>query len=213
MARTLIRMLPLLALAGCGWFEMPEMPEMPSCGFCQLPPCAACALKRDEAFGPGADFGLLVFGITVRGGSAADKNPLEGQVDWMIETATETFTDLRTIELPDGIKPNQRAFVVWRVPAGVWSLRQAGWHQGGQGSATRPFGGRALATQVNNGEATYVGDLILDGNQLGLGGDEAAARAALAAYPKVTVPPLYRPLHDLRQKDGGTTRSYRHQQQ
>ena len=200
MVRLLVGLLLLLPLAGCEWvMDISDLLGLSSCA-------TGCPFERDQGFGPGADYGLLVFGVTVNGpalGTGAAKDDLGGHVDWLVETA-DSSPELLAVDLPDGLKPGQHATVVWRVEPGTWSLRQARWRLGDQSVATPPFGGRTLATQVNAGEITYAGELILDGPQIRLGGDEAGARAALQAYPGILVPPQSRPLHDLRSgKDGG----------
>ena len=98
--------------------------------------------------------------------------------------------------------------VVWRGPPGLWSFRQARWRQGDRNAATLPFSSRALATQVKAGEATYAGELIIDGTQLSLIGDEAQGRAAFAGYPGIAVPPRFRPLRDIRARKSGGDLDY-----
>jgi len=194
MVRLLVGLLLLLPLGGC---ELADLYDLIG-----LSPCdTACPFARDQSFGPGADYGLLVFGLTVKG-PAPGKDDLGGHVDWLVETA-DSEPDLGEIYLPDGLKPGQHVVLVWRAEPGTWSLRQVRWQLGDQSGATPPYGGRALATEVTAGAVTYVGELTIDGSQVLLSGDEAGARAALLAYPGILLPPQSRPLRDLRSgRDG-----------
>lgn len=195
MVRLLIGLLLLLPLGGC---EMADIYDLLG-----LFPCAVtCPFDRAQTFAPSADSGLLVFGVTVIA-PAQGGDDLGGHIDWLVETA-DSSPDMGTITLPEGLKPGQHVVLVWRAEPGTWSLRQARWRSGDQRGVTPPFGGRAVATQVNAGEVTYAGELTIDGAQILLSGDEAGARAALATYPGIAVPPQSRPLRDLRSgKEGG----------
>ncbi len=164
-----------------------------------LGPGDSASLGRDDSFTAKAADGLLVYGVTVRhpGGG-----PVEGEVVWMAEKADLSFPEKLAIPLPDGLRAGERAAVVWRVPAGTWSVRQARWQAPGAGGATSVMSSRSLATTVAPGEAVYAGELVIDAGTrpavIELGDDLGAARADLAAYPGVSVPPTNRPLADLR---------------
>ena len=202
LARTLGGLiLALGALAACDRLQgMTD--RLPDCPLCRLEICTTCAFGHRETFTATADYGLLVFGLTIVD-PALTAEPVSGLIDWRVETAPETPVDQRSIDLPGGLVPGQRMVVVWRVPPGTWSFRQAQWRQGKHSVATPPFGGRSLATQVNAGEVTYAGEMTIEATQVTVGGDISLGRAALVDYPGIGVAPQFRPLGDIRTRKSG----------
>ena len=160
---------------------------------------AAAPASRDAAFAAQAADGLLVYGVTVRRTGAG---AVAGDVVWLAEKADASFPLRVAIPFPAGLRAGQRGVVVWRVPAGIWSVRQMEWRGGGVEGKSSVVGSRALATTVAPGQAVYAGELVLDTGtrpaEIEVGDDLPAAQADLAGYPGVTVPPTARPLADLR---------------
>ncbi len=176
------------------------------CGLEVLPPCEFCALDEDAGFSPDQEGGLLAFGLTVQPPGAADA-PLKGEVQWLAENG-QSFTDLRRIAFPEDLVPGQRRLVLWRVPAGTWSLRLVSWSQKKAAGASISLGGHALAAEIPPGGVVYVGDLTLDGHQepaaLTVGDDTADTRDELALrQPAITAPLSISILKDMRTPTGG----------
>jgi len=185
----------MLSLGGCSLWNWLGWPD-----WFDSDPCEFCALAPDEAFTPQDSGGLLVLGVTVRSEPAPE---FEGAVTWLVETRPGGFADLRAVTLPEDLQLGQHYWLVWRAPAGTWSLRQARWKAGERGGNSMPSGGRVLAATVTAGVATYVGEITVDARQpttVAIGNDGAAALAALAHWPAVKVPLINRPLRDLRRQ-------------
>jgi hypothetical protein len=192
--RIVLGLFLMLSLTGCSAWEWLGLPDWFSSR-----PCAFCPLAPEEAFDAGEAGALLVMGVTVK--APASPEPLEAEISWLVETLPGAFPDLRAVTLPEELRPGQHHWLVWRVPPGTWSLRQARWKAGKQAGASVPHGGRAMATTVAVGEVAYVGEFTIDCSQpttLSVGNDGGSAQTALALWPKVKAALVNRQLRDLR---------------
>jgi hypothetical protein len=171
------------------------------CSYFTLPPCGPCAVERDEVLAKGAADGVVVYGLTVRRAGASTE--IEGAVDWLVETAGSKFPELVSIDFPDEMRTNQRRLVVWRGPAGTWSIRQARWEEDDRTGASPAVAGQAMASIVAAGEVTYVGDITIDADRhpvaVTVADNGAASAAALKTeFPNLAAPVVTRVLKDLR---------------
>ncbi|MDA8229965.1 MAG: hypothetical protein M0006_01355 [Magnetospirillum sp.] len=157
-------------------------------------PHDAEALRPGKTVAMGDHEGILIYGVTIEGIRPGDEG-IVGKVTWLAErdpTDLDSYAIRHDIPFPDHLQPGQHRFVVWRVPAGLWSLRQFRWIEDKRAGASQPLAGHAWATTVTAGEVTYAGDFVLDARrqpaQVTVTDDAAAARDALAAYPGITGP-------------------------
>jgi hypothetical protein len=186
--RTVLVLFCTLVLAGCGMVRLPRGEASP--------------LEANDAVTADSPDAVLVYGVTLRQPDAQVSGKVGGDVTWLLEKTDQSFPTMITIAFPDGIQPNRRTTVAWRVPAGTWSVRQVTWHDDSRSGGTLPAAGHALATTVAAGQVTYAGEIVIESGrqpaELSIGDDAAAARAALAPYAAVTAPLADLPLKDLR---------------
>ena len=190
--RIVFTLVAVTLLAGCS-----QMSSLVGLGG----PCRPCVAEHDQAFATSDADGMLVYGLTIR--HSGTTGEIGGAVDWMVEIPGSNFPSLVSISFPEGMKANQRQLVVWRVPAGTWSVRQVRWEQDDVHGSTPPAAGMAQASIVAKGEVTYVGDIVIDFDRVPASvmvtdGRESAAVTLKNEFSRVTAPMLVHPLKDLR---------------
>ena len=161
--------------------------------------CSDCALGPDDvSFQDGDQDGLLAFGLTVDAPVASGES-LAGSLGWLVETDDDLL--MREVAFPDDLQPGQHRLIVWRVPAGIWSLRHARLGQGRGSSLSDVFNNQAAATLVRPGHITIAGEIRIQG-----GGkpivrynlESAFVRKELQTYPDISAPSDEMPLVDMR---------------
>jgi hypothetical protein len=165
-----------------------------------LGPCSFCAQDTDDTFPAPAEAGaLMAMGVTVIGGPPGQD--LDGSLEWIDEELDAATPRDRIMSLPDDLRSGERRLMVWRVPVGVLSLRQATVED----DKSPVISPRAVATSFAPGDMVYAGEILIDISHrpatLAFSQATEKTRADLAAYPGLTAPLQLRPLQDLRQSD------------
>ena len=164
--------------------------------------CDDCALAPDEVeFSETETDGLLVFGLTVEAKEIPGQDFL-GSIGWLANTTHGL--DVREVTFPDDMHANQHRLMVWRVPAGNWSLRHARLGEGRHSSIGPVLSFESAATRIRPGHITLAGEIRVkdgpNGPELTYSPDTGFARQQLQAYHDVIAPTDDTPLVDMRRK-------------
>ena len=162
--------------------------------------CPDCTLNPEDAsFQPQDPEGLLAFGLTVDA-SLKDDDPLTGSIEWLLESPTGVV--LRNMTFPKDLAPGQHRLILWKVPAGTWSLRNAQLDMGGKVVLSPVLTYQTAATAVNPGRITIAGEIHIQEKagalSLSRGLEPAFVRKMMQSYPEITAPSDEMPLVDLR---------------
>ena len=162
--------------------------------------CPDCALKPDEAaFQSQDEDGILAFGLTVDAPTTLD-DPVTGSIEWLAAAGDDVT--LRELTFPSDLLPGQHRLILWRVPAGTWSLRNARVGEGRQSRLSKVLVDQTAATVVRAGHITIAGEIRVKATSvppiMSYGLEASFVRKELQAYPDITAPSDEMPLVDLR---------------
>ena len=162
--------------------------------------CENCALEADDAELHETDQdALLAFGLTVDA-RLHHADGLRGGIGWLAET--DEGLDLREVDFPDDLQPGDHRLIVWRVPAGTWSLRHARLGQDRHSRVSAVISERTLAVPVKAGHVTIIGELHVDGHHkepiLTYDPDPRFVRQELKQYSNIQSPLDEQTLSDIR---------------
>ena len=128
-----------------------------------LTDCFDCALIREDAeFHADDPYGLLAFGLTVDPSAAAETSVI-GSLDWVVENQEEIA--LRPLTIPKDLRPGQHRLILWRVPPGTWSLRNARLGEGRNSRISVAMADQSAATFVRPGRITIAGEIRIKGTK------------------------------------------------
>jgi len=174
--------------------------------------CPDCALTPEDALFIETDpQGLLAFGLTVET-TLETGDTLQGAIEWLAED--KRGVSVQDVSFPNDLQPGEHRLVVWRVPAGSWSLRNARFGGGRRAKLSAVLLQKSAATVVRPGRVTLAGEIKIQLTPAGVAmsqeSDTGFIRQEMQSYANIAAPIDELPLADQRMTEPANKRPRSH---